>query len=117
LQHVVAASRRLYRIWRGQAVPGPIDHQVVAGTDPLRFGLRHLDDEGLAAVAEAAARRFGWRPVWRLADRPAWRDGRWLWRGAGLAVGLEKGGRVATCAEVLADGTGQARVTRIGTAY
>ena len=45
--------------------------QVVAGTDPLRFRLRHLDDE-------------------RLADRLAWRDGRWLWRGAGLAVGLEK---------------------------
>lgn len=64
--------------------------QVVAGTDPLRFRLRHLDDERLAAVAEAAARRFGWRPVRRLADRLAWRDGRWLWRGAGLAVGLEK---------------------------
>ena len=32
--------------------------------------------------------------------RPAWRDGCWVWRGAGIAVGLEKGGRVATCAEV-----------------
>ncbi len=39
------------------------------------------------------------------------------WRGAGLAIGLEKGGRVATCAEVLADAVGQVRVTRIVTAY
>ena len=40
-----------------------------------------------------------------------------MWRGAGLAVGLEKGGRVATCAEVCADGAGHVSVTRIVTAY
>ena len=89
----------------------------VAGADPLRFRLRHLDDERLVAVAEAAAQRFGWQPGRRVADRPAWQDGRWLWSGAGLAIGLEKGGRVATCAEVLADGTGQVRMTTIVTAY
>jgi nicotinate dehydrogenase subunit B len=88
-----------------------------AGVDPLRFRLRHLDDARLAAVLEAATRRFGWCPGWQPAGRPAWRDGRWVWRGAGLAVGLEKGGRVATCAEALADVAGQVRVTRIVTAY
>jgi nicotinate dehydrogenase subunit B len=40
-----------------------------------------------------------------------------VWRGAGLAIGLEKGGRVATCAEILADTAGQVEVTRIVTAY
>jgi nicotinate dehydrogenase subunit B len=89
----------------------------IAGADPLRFRLRHLDDERLAAVLEAAAERFGWRPGWQPAGRPAWRDSQWLWRGAGLAVGLEKGGRVATCAEVFCDEAGQVRVTRIVTAY
>jgi len=89
----------------------------VAGADPLRFRLGHLDDERLAAVLEAAAARFGWHPGWAPAGRPAWRDGRWVWRGAGLAVGLDKGGRVATCAEVLADTAGQVRVTRVVTAY
>jgi len=89
----------------------------VAHADPLRFRLRHLDDERLAAVVEAAVGRFGWGPGWRPAGRPAWRDGCWVWRGAGMAVGLEKGGRVATCAEVSADGTGHVSVTRIVTAY
>ena len=88
-----------------------------AGADPLRFRLRHLDDQRLAAVLEAATARFGWRPGWRPAGRPAWRGGPWAWRGAGLAVGLEKGGRVATCAEAIADAAGQVRVTRIVTAY
>jgi isoquinoline 1-oxidoreductase len=40
-----------------------------------------------------------------------------LWRGAGVAVGMEKGGRVATCAEVRADGAGHMSVVRIVTAY
>jgi isoquinoline 1-oxidoreductase len=48
---------------------------------------------------------------------PAWLDGQRVWRSAGVAVGLEKGGPVATCAEALADGTGHVRVTRIVTAY
>jgi nicotinate dehydrogenase subunit B len=88
-----------------------------AGADPLRFRLRHLDDARLAAVLEAAAGRFGWRPGWRPAGRPARADGQWVWCGAGLAVGLEKGGRVATCVEALVGVAGQVRVTRIVTAY
>ena len=42
----------------------------LAHADPLRFRLRHLDDERLTAVLEAAVRRFGWRPGWRPAGRP-----------------------------------------------
>jgi nicotinate dehydrogenase subunit B len=88
-----------------------------AGADPLRFRLRHLDDARLAAVVQAAAGRFGWCLGWQPAGRPAWQDGQWVWRGVGLAVGLEKGGRVATCTEALVDVAGQVRVTRIVTAY
>ncbi len=36
-----------------------------AGADPLSFRLRHLEDERLAAVAGAAADRFGWSPGWQ----------------------------------------------------
>jgi nicotinate dehydrogenase subunit B len=73
-----------------------------AGSDPLRFRLDRLADERLAAVLRAAAGRFGWEPGGR---------------GQGAAVGLEKGGRVATCAEVAAEADGAIRVTRIVTAY
>ena len=89
----------------------------VAGVDPVDFRLGLLDDERLAAVIEAAARRFGWRFPWCPAGRPAlWAKG-WLRRGAGIAAGLENGRRVATCAEVRPDGAAQLRVTRIVTAY
>ena len=71
-----------------------------AGSDPLEFRLRHMADTRLTAVLEAAARRFGWRPGMH----------------AGVAAGIEKGGRVATCAEV-AVRDGVVRVTRIVTAY
>jgi len=72
-----------------------------AGCDPLRFRLDRLADERLAAVLRAAAGRFGWDPG----------------RGQGVALGVEKGGRVATCAEVAAEANGAIRVTRIVTAY
>ena len=58
---------------------------AMAGIDPLEYRLRELADDRLADVLRAAAERFGWRP-----DQP----------GTGLAVGLEKGGRVATCVEI-----------------
>jgi nicotinate dehydrogenase subunit B len=45
-----------------------------------------------------------------------WAKG-WLRRGAGIAVGLEEGRRVATCAEVRPNGIAQFRVTRIVTAF
>lgn len=89
----------------------------LAGADPVDFRLGLLDDPRLADVVEAAARRFGWR----LSGRPAgcnalWAKG-WLRRGAGVAVGLDQGRRVATCAEVRPDKAGQLRVTRIATAF
>ncbi len=80
------------------------------GADPLRFRLDRLADERLAAVVRAAATRFGWGTG---ADGGA--AGRH--RGWGIAAGLEKGGRVATCAEVGAEAGGGLRVTRIVTAY
>jgi isoquinoline 1-oxidoreductase len=70
----------------------------LAGADPLAFRLRLLDDERLRAVLEAAAERLGWKE----------RGGRSL----GIAAGIEKGGRVATCAEVSGG-----QVTRIVTAF
>ena len=70
-------------------------HEV--GADPLEFRLRHLPDARLADVFRAAAARLG-RPL-----RPAaQRDG----TGTGIAGGMEKGGRVATAAEVRVDGDG-----------
>jgi nicotinate dehydrogenase subunit B len=88
-----------------------------ASVDPVDYRLGLLDDERLAAVIEAAAGRFGWRFPWCPAGGPAlWAKG-WLRRGAGIAVGLEAGRRVATCAEVRPDGIGQLRVTRVVTAF
>jgi len=84
-----------------------------AGVCPLGFRLRHLADERLEAVVRAAAARFGWDSD--AASAPA--HGRTGGRGWGIAAGLEKGGRVATCAEVRADPAGRLSVTRIVTAY
>lgn len=79
-----------------------------AGAGPLAFRLGRLADERLAAVLRAAAARFGWDP----ADgaQPAG-------LGWGCAAGLEKDGRVATCAEVRVGRDGQVSVTRLVTAY
>jgi len=89
----------------------------LAGVDPVTCRLGLLDDERLAAVIEAAARRFGWQFPWYPAGGPAsWAKGG-LRRGAGIAAGVEAGRRVATCAEVRSDGAAGLRVTRIVTAY
>jgi isoquinoline 1-oxidoreductase len=57
--------------------------------DPLEFRLKNLTDPRLEAVLHAAAEKFGWG---RLKSTPE--------RGFGIACGREKGGYVATCAEV-----------------
>jgi isoquinoline 1-oxidoreductase len=61
---------------------------VVAKLDPLAFRLKNIDNPRARAVLDAAAARFGW--------------GRTLGtgRGAGLAVGFDKGGYVATAVEL-----------------
>jgi isoquinoline 1-oxidoreductase len=61
--------------------------------DPVEFRLRNIKDERLRAVLEAAATRFGWGK--RTAG--ASKQGN---RGVGISCGFEKGGYVATCAEV-----------------
>ena len=61
---------------------------AAAGADPVAYRLRHLDDDRLAAVLTAAAERAGWDQ-----DRPAG-------TACGIALGREKGGRVATAAVV-----------------
>ncbi|HEY5211958.1 MAG TPA: molybdopterin cofactor-binding domain-containing protein [Acidobacteriaceae bacterium] len=64
----------------------------VAGMDPLEFRLKNLDDPRLQEVFQAAAAKFGWG---RLKSTPE--------RGFGIAGGVDKGGYVATCAEVEID--------------
>ncbi|HWO01878.1 MAG TPA: molybdopterin cofactor-binding domain-containing protein, partial [Blastocatellia bacterium] len=64
--------------------------------DPLQLRLKNLKDERLRAVLAATAEAFGWGKSRSAPDR-----------GFGIAGGFEKGGYVATCAEVSVD-----RVTR-----
>jgi isoquinoline 1-oxidoreductase len=61
------------------------------GAEPLAFRLANLEDERLRAVLAAAAERFAW-------EREMGPN-----RGYGIACGVEKGGRVATCAEIAFD--------------
>ena len=118
LPHAQGLYRALHATAETIARESRIDELAyVAGADPVDFRLGLLEDERLAAVTEAAARRFGWKFRWCPAGGPAlWAKG-WLRRGAGIAVGLEEGRRVATCAEVRPDGIARLRVTRIVTAY
>src|SRR5262249_52966316 len=77
------------------------------GMDPLAFRLKNLEDPRLRAAFEAAAGRFGWGK-----SKPA------PGRGVGIAGGIEKGGYVATCAEVAADRAGgNVEVIRVVTAF
>ncbi len=75
-----------------------------AGQDPLAFRLAHLDNPRLRAVLEAAARRFGWAATASASV------------GRGLACGIDKGGYIATCAEVIFR-DGNIEVTRITAAF
>lgn len=75
--------------------------------DPLALRLRNLSDQRLAAVLDAAARRVGWeRAIAAVGEG----------YGVGIACGIEKGGRVATCAEVQVSGD-ELTVLRMLTAY
>jgi isoquinoline 1-oxidoreductase len=72
--------------------------------DPLEFRLKNLKDDRLRAVLEAAAKKFGWGAK----SAPG--------RAFGIACGTEKGGYVATCAEVAIDKE-KVRVVRAVTAF
>lgn len=77
-----------------------------AGIDPVEFRQRNLDDERLRVVLRRAAETAGWADWHREAGR-----------GRGVAIGLEKGGRVATIATVTARDDRPVRVDRIVTVY
>jgi CO/xanthine dehydrogenase Mo-binding subunit len=73
--------------------------------DPLEFRLKNLSDKRLRAVLEAAAERFGWK------ER---KEGGG--RGCGISCGIDKGGYIATCAEVeMVDG--QPKLLRVVAAF
>jgi len=79
----------------------------VVGMDPLEFRLKNLADARLQAVFEAAAAKFGWG---RSKSTPE--------RGFGIAGGVDKGGYVATCAEVQIDpGSKKVRIRRVVQAW
>jgi nicotinate dehydrogenase subunit B len=59
------------------------------GMDPLEFRLKNIKNDRLRAVLQAAAEKFGWANTKSAPQR-----------GFGLACGVEKGGYVATCAEI-----------------
>jgi CO/xanthine dehydrogenase Mo-binding subunit len=79
----------------------------LAKTDPLEFRLKNLKNERLKFAFTAAAEAFGWKA------RKAAKG-----HGFGLGGGVEKGGYVATCAEVAVDPkSGDVRVVRVTTAF
>ena len=78
-----------------------------AQIDPLELRLKNLSDARLQAVFQSAAKSFGWP---QKKNRPG--------QGFGIGGGVEKGGYVATCAEVAADkNSGEVRVVRVLTAF
>jgi len=74
-----------------------------AGIDPVEFRLKHLQDEKMRGVLNAAAKKFGWtsaKPSGGL--------------GCGVALGIDSGTYVATMAEVEVDSkTGEVAVKRV----
>jgi len=69
---------------------------AAAGSDPLDFRLKHLDNDRLRAVLREATDRFGWQEKVQN-RRPD--------TGVGLACGTEKGSYVAACVEITIDRT------------
>jgi len=75
--------------------------------DPLAFRLKNLTDKRLIAVLNAAAEKFGWAQAKSTPQR-----------GFGIGCGQEKGGWVATCAEVAVDpATKRVRIVRVVQAW
>jgi nicotinate dehydrogenase subunit B len=75
--------------------------------DPLEFRMQNLKNERLRTVFEAAAKKFGWGQTKTNAGQ-----------GFGMGGGFEKGGNVATFAEVSFDRkSGEVKVVRLVTAF
>lgn len=73
--------------------------------DPLEFRLKNLKNDRLRAVFQAAAEKFGW-------GKQQNSNG----TGFGIGGGFEKGGYIATCAEVAVQGAA-VRVVRVVQAF
>ncbi len=65
-----------------------------AGQNPLAFRLAHLQDQRLAAVLQTVAQRFDWDARWQKKSPT---------RSVGIACAVEKGGYVATAADLTVD--------------
>jgi nicotinate dehydrogenase subunit B len=90
---------------------------TIAGADTVQFRLRHLDDDRLAAVLSTAAAEIGWDAEPSAGDAGASDAGVTGERtGTGIALGFEKGGRVATAARVSVGADGTVRVLTLVTA-
>lgn len=77
------------------------------GMDPLEFRMKNLQDERLRAVYQAAAQQFGW-PGRKKAPG----------HGFGIAGGFDKGGYIATCAEIAVDhATDEVQIVRVVQAF
>jgi isoquinoline 1-oxidoreductase len=76
------------------------------GMEPLEFRLKNLNDARLRAVFEAAAEKFGWGKQRSTAER-----------GFGFAGGMDKGGRIACCAEVKIGADKKIRIRRVVEAW
>lgn len=74
--------------------------------DQLEFRLKNSDDPRLTAVLEAAAKAFGWKTASRSSGH-----------GVGIACGFEKGGYVATCAEIKINDDKEVKVLRMAQAF
>jgi CO/xanthine dehydrogenase Mo-binding subunit len=70
------------------------DLAAMVGMDPLEFRMKNLKNDRLRAVLQAAAEKFGWGNAKSAPGSDS------SPRGFGLACGVEKGGYVATCAEL-----------------
>ena len=74
-----------------------------AGVDPVEFRLKHLADQRMLRVLNAAAKKFGWTPKAAPSGR-----------GVGVALGIDAGTYVAMMAQVAVDkATGKVAVTRV----
>lgn len=83
------------------------DVAQACGMDPLEFRMKNLQHPRLRAVYEAAAKEFDWQGRKRVPGR-----------GFGIAGGIEKGGHIATFAEVAVNAsTREVRIVRVVEAF
>lgn len=73
--------------------------------DPLAFRLQNLEDDRFIAVLQTAAKSFGWT------------NSKTSGHGFGIAGGFEKGGHIATCAEVAVNADKEVKVIRVTQAF